>query len=78
MDNVLSYVFLALVGALVWLHLNRGNTDKINALKRKAKGATGSTLSTFFNIFKRNPFPLGMNINNQFKVIKAVIESVIS
>lgn len=44
MDNLLFYVFLALVSGLVWLHFNRGNTDKINALKRKAKSATGIKL----------------------------------
>lgn len=40
MDNFLIYVFLALVGGFVWLHLNRRNTEALNAFKRKAKGAT--------------------------------------
>ena len=38
MDNLLFYVFLALIGGLVWLHLNKGNTAKMDSLKRKAKG----------------------------------------
>jgi hypothetical protein len=33
MDDFLFYVFLALVGGLVWLHLNQRNTNKINVLK---------------------------------------------
>jgi hypothetical protein len=40
MDNFLFYVFLVLVGGLVWLHLNKRNQGALNALKRKAKGAT--------------------------------------
>ncbi|MBK8453607.1 MAG: hypothetical protein WAQ53_13605 [Thiofilum sp.] len=41
MEDLLFIVFLVAVGALVWLKINQGNTDKLNALKRKAKGATG-------------------------------------
>lgn len=40
MDNLLFYVFLAAVGGLIWLHLNRHNTDKLNALRAKSKNVT--------------------------------------
>lgn len=44
MDNLLFYAFLAAVGGLVWLHLNRRNTEALNALKRHSYGFRGLAL----------------------------------
>ncbi|WP_020560822.1 hypothetical protein [Thiofilum flexile] len=38
MSDLLFFVFLALVGGLVWLHLNKRNTEALQAVKRKTKG----------------------------------------
>lgn len=40
MDNLLFYAFLVAVGGLIWLHFNRRNTDKLNALRAKSKNVT--------------------------------------
>ncbi|WP_020559027.1 hypothetical protein [Thiofilum flexile] len=41
MDNLLVFAFLAMVGGLVWLHLNKHNPQKLNSVRHKTKGLGG-------------------------------------
>ncbi|MBK8453322.1 MAG: hypothetical protein WAQ53_10660 [Thiofilum sp.] len=41
MDNLLVLAFLGMIGALVWLHINKGNPHKLNTVRTKTKGLGG-------------------------------------